>query len=78
MRFPSKEVIEALRREYPAGTLVELVEMDDAFAPPVGTKGRVTCIDDVGTIFVAWQTGSGLGVAYGKDRIRKAVNKDVR
>ena len=49
MRFPSKEVVEALRREYPVGTLVELVEMDDPQAPPVGTKGRVTCIDDVGT-----------------------------
>ena len=78
MRFPSKETIEALRREYPVGTLVKLVEMYDAFAPPVGTKGRVTCIDDVGTVFVAWQTGSGLGVAYGKDHIRKVVNKDVR
>ncbi len=75
MQFPRKEVVETLRREYPAGTLVELVEMDDAFAPPVGTKGRVTCIDDVGTIFVSWQTGSGLGVAYGKDCIRKAASE---
>ncbi len=76
MQFPSKEVVEALRQEYPAGTLVELVKMDDKFAPPIGTRGWVTVIDDVGTIFVDWQTGSGLGVAYGKDRIRK-VNKDV-
>lgn len=73
MRFPPKEVIEGLRREFPSGTLVELVEMDDPQAPPVGTRGRVTGVDDIGTIFVAWQTGSGLGVAYGKDRIRKVV-----
>ena len=75
MQFPSKETVEALRKEYPAGTLVELVEMDDRFAPPIGTRGQVTVIDDFGTIFVDWQTGSGLGVAYGKDRIRK-VNED--
>ena len=29
MRFPSKEIVESIRREYPAGTRVELVQMDD-------------------------------------------------
>ena len=29
MRFPSKEIVEWVRREYPAGTRVELVQMDD-------------------------------------------------
>lgn len=76
MQYPSKEIVEALRKEYPADTLVELVEMDDEFAPPIGTRGRVTVIDDVGTIFVDWQTGSGLGIAYGKDRIRKVIEDD--
>lgn len=75
MKFPPEEIIEGLRREFPSGTLVELVEMDDPQAPPIGIRGRVTCIDDIGTIFVAWQTGSGLGVAYGKDRIRKVVSE---
>ena len=38
MRFPSKETVERIRKEYPVGTLVELVRMDDPQAPPVGTK----------------------------------------
>ena len=29
MRFPSKEIVEQVRRQYPVGTRVELVEMDD-------------------------------------------------
>lgn len=33
MRFPSKETVERIRKEYPVGTRVELVQMDD----PPGT-----------------------------------------
>ena len=29
MNFPSRETVERLRREYPAGTRVELVRIDD-------------------------------------------------
>ena len=29
MKFPSREIVERIRREYPAGTRVELVQMDD-------------------------------------------------
>ena len=41
MKFPSREIVERIRREYPAGTRVELVRMDDVQAPPAGTKGTV-------------------------------------
>lgn len=39
MQFPSREVVEKVHREFPEGTRVELVRMDDAQAPPVGTQG---------------------------------------
>lgn len=71
MRFPSKEVIEQLRKEYPAGTLVELVKMDDKFAPPIGTHGTVRGVDDAGSILVKWSNGSSLSVVYGEDVCRK-------
>ncbi len=67
MRFPSKEMVERIRKEYPVGTLVELVRMDDPQAPPVGTKGTVRGVDDIGSIMVAWDNGCGLRVAYGED-----------
>ena len=66
MRFPSKETVERIRKEYPVGTRVELVQMDDPQAPPVGTKGTVRGVDDIGSIMVAWDNGCGLSVAYGR------------
>ena len=73
MRMISKEALRALRERYPAGTRVELVQMDDAQAPPVGTKGTVRGVDDMGSIMVAWDNGSGLNVVYGVDICRKVV-----
>ena len=73
MRMISKETLQALRERYPKGTRVELVQMDDAQAPPVGTKGTVRGVDDLGSIMVAWDNGSGLNVVYGVDICRKVV-----
>lgn len=55
---------------------VELVQMDDIQAPPIGTKGTVEGIDDTGSIMVRWDNGSGLNVVYGVDICRKATNTD--
>ena len=70
MRFPSKGLVEALRKQYPQGTRVELVSMDDPQAPPEGTKGTVIAVDDTGSLLVDWDNGSGLNVIYGVDRVR--------
>lgn len=69
--------LKALRKQFPNGSRVELVQMDDVHAPPVGTKGTVQYVDDTGTIFVQWDTGSGLGVVYGKDSCIRVPNKKV-
>lgn len=71
MFFPRREMVEALRREYPAGTRVELVKMDDLQALPAGTLGTVIGVDDIGSIMVNWDNGSGLNVVYGEDVVRK-------
>lgn len=73
MRLIGKETLQALRERYPKGTRVELVKMDDAQAPPVGTKGTIRGVDDMGSIMVAWDNGCGLSVAYGEDICRKVV-----
>ena len=71
MRFPSTETVERIRKEYPVGARVELVQMNDPQAPPVGTKGTVRGVDDIGSIMVAWDNGSGLSVAYGEEICRR-------
>lgn len=71
MRFPSKKIVELMRKQYPNGTRVELLKMDDAQAPPLGTEGTVTGVDDTGSILVNWDTGSSLNVIYGEDLVKK-------
>lgn len=70
MRVISKAALEGLRRRYKPGKRVELLRMDDVQAPPIGTKGTVLGVDDIGSIMVAWDNGSGLSVAYGADLCR--------
>ena len=71
MIFPSKEIVEQVRRQYPVGTRVELVKMDDIQAPPIGTKGIVEGVDDTASLLVAGDNGSHLNVIYGEDEVRK-------
>ena len=71
--FPRHEEVLRIRKQYPAGTRVELVKMDDPQAPPIGTKGTVRGVDDIGGIMVAWDNGCGLSVAFGVDVCRKVV-----
>ena len=70
--LPPRSAIERVKKEYPAGTRVELVQMDDPYSRiPPGTRGTVRVVDDIGTIFVSWENGSSLGVVYGVDIIKK-------
>ena len=71
MRFPDRETVERLRREYPIGTRVRLVKMTDPFAPPIGTIGVVRGVDDAGSILTAWCNGSSLSIVYGEDICEK-------
>ena len=66
-----RETVELLRREYPIGCRVELLQMEDVQAPPIGTKGTVRGVDDIGSIMVSWDTGSSLSVVYGEDSCRR-------
>lgn len=70
MNFPDKNIVDTLRIKYSKGTRVELMKMNDVQAPPIGTKGTVQAVDDIGTIHVSWDNGSSLGVAYGEDFCR--------
>ena len=67
----SKETVERIKSEYPKGTRVELTGMEDPQAPPIGTKGTVVGVDDIGSIMVNWDNGSSLSVVYGEDSCRK-------
>ena len=71
MIFPNKNTVEEIREAYPIGCRVELLEMDDIQAPPIGTKGTVKGVDDTGSIMVGWDDGSSLSVVFGVDKCRR-------
>ena len=76
MRMIRPEQLKRQRETYPAGTRVVLVRMDDLHAPPIGTKGTVAGVDDMGSLLVDWDNGSGLNVIWGVDVVRKVVDGD--
>lgn len=63
--------VKTLKSLYPNGTQVKLLEMEDPFAPPIGTLGTVIGVDDIGSILVSWDNGQSLNVLYGIDKIMK-------
>lgn len=71
MRTATAAEVKYLREKFPSGTRVELVDMDDPQAPPVGTKGTVYGVDDIGSILVEWDNGNGLNLVFGVDKCRK-------
>ena len=76
MRVISKERLQVLRERFKPGTRVELLKMDDVQAPPIGTRGTVVGVDDIGSIMVNWDNGSGLSVAYGEDECKVVADHD--
>ena len=76
MRVISKERPQALRERFKPGSRVELLKMDDVQAPPIGTRGTVVGVDDIGSIMVNWDNGSGLSIAYGEDECKVVADHD--
>ena len=70
MKFPSKEQIERLRKKYPVGTRIELIEMSDSQAPPAGTLGTCLAVDDMGDLIMKWDNGCGLNLIPNVDDFR--------
>lgn len=71
MRAVTPEILTSLQEQFPQGAQVELLRMDDPQAPPIGTRGTVIGVDDIGSIMVAWDSGGSLHVLYGVDKCRK-------
>ncbi len=66
------EMLKALRSYYTPGTRVELVRMEDPYTRlKPGDRGTVSTVDDTGTVFVDWDSGSRLGAVFGVDEIIK-------
>lgn len=71
MQFPSKAYLEQLRKDYPAGTKIQLISMRNEKYPVLpGTIGEVTHIDDAGSVHMKWQNDSSLALIPEVDSFR--------
>ena len=61
--------VKKIKETYLPGMRIRLLKMDDVQAPPIGTEGTVRGVDDIGSILVAWDNGSGLNVIPGEDEV---------
>ena len=65
----NEEQIQWVKNTFRKGMRIRLKKMDDFQAPPIGTEGTVLGVDDIGSVMVSWDTGSGLHVLLGDDEI---------
>lgn len=82
----NRRMAESYRQSYPPGTRLELIGMDDPFAPvPAGMRGTVNYVDDQSQIHVKWDNGSGLALiptwtvfaGYPQKRLRRRMRRRV-
>ena len=78
MPFPSREQVESIRKNYPSGTRVMLIIMNDPYSlVELGTRGTVRHVDDTGQIGVAWDNGRSLSLIPGEDSFRKLTQPEI-
>jgi len=61
-----------IKNNYPRGTRIELIFMDDQYSNlTTGDKGTVDYVDDAGQIHMKWDNGSSLALILGEDMFKK-------
>ena len=70
MKRNEQQAVVMTRQNYPPGTRLELISMDDPQAIPPGSRGTVDHVDDMGTIHMRWDCGRSLGLVPGEDSFR--------
>ena len=64
-----------IKKQYPAGTRIKLIEMNDPWNPvEPGTEGTVQLVDDIGQIHMKWDNGRTLALVPGQDEF-EIINK---
>lgn len=73
-----RRMAQSTKAAYPVGTRLELISMDDPYAPvPPGTRGTVQYVDDMGQIGMKWDNGSSLSLISGEDSFRKLTAEEL-
>lgn len=73
-----RRMAQSVKDAYPVGTRLELISMDDPYAPvPSGTRGTVQYVDDMGQIGMKWDNGRTLSLVPGEDSFRRLTAEEL-
>ena len=73
-----RRTADRMKQEYPPGTRLLLLNMEDPWAPvPPGTRGTVAYVDDIGQIGMKWDNGRTLSLVPGEDNFRKLTDGEL-
>lgn len=77
MKPLSRDKIDELKKDYPAGTRIVCDWCEDPLYPiPAGTAGTVIGVDALGTIHAHWDIGITLGLIPEEDRYHKYTEEN--
>lgn len=73
-----RRLTERHKQAYPPGTRLELIDMNDPYAPiPPGSRGTVKFIDDMAQIHMKWDNGRSLPLNSDEDSFRKLTQEEL-
>lgn len=73
----TKDKIEAIKAQYPQGTRIRMIHMDDPQPIPQGTEGIVDFVDDGGMLHMIWGNGRGLAIDVQEDTF-EVLNEEIK
>lgn len=71
-------VITQIKQNYPPGTRIQLIHMEDQWAVTSGTRGTVEFVDDQGQIHPTWDNGRSLAIVPQADQFRKLTTQEIQ
>ena len=77
-RALSAEEIREIKENYPPGTRIQLIHMEDQWAVPSGTRGTVDFVDDQGQVHPTWDNGRSLAIVPQVDQFRKLTDQELQ
>lgn len=71
-----REEVERIKEQYPKGTPIRLYSMEGEQTVPLGSRGVVDHVDDIGQIHMKWENGSCLALNVEEDRFDIITQQD--
>ena len=74
----TRRQIQRYKEQYPPGTRIMLLHMEkERYPVPDDTRGTVTAVDDVGTLFCDFDNGRSFAILPDTDSFRKLTDEEL-